>query len=236
MNNYGLRGFLIAFSVFFLLTFKGCSNAWSGTAGTDYFSLTILSIIVGSIIGAVGLLIGKQFKTEKQVKEKEFIVKNKKLIFILLPSILVLLYFFGRYNPLFSSSDKVTDNLQNNLGNLNGEWGYKNDKEDETWWLQICYNEDSKNGTYILSKKYDSWGENNDQKIKTVSEGPFTLIEGYDRYGDKAYVGKNSNTGNAVFAITQIENKYAVDWLLRISMIEDVMFGKHMSKLSNECK
>ena len=93
MNNYGLRGFLIAFSVFFLLTFKGCSNGWSGTAGTDYFSLTILSIIVGGIIGAVGLLIGKQFKTEKQLKEKVFIVKNKKLIFIFLPSVLVYYIF-----------------------------------------------------------------------------------------------------------------------------------------------
>ncbi len=235
MNNYGLRGFLIAFSFFFLLTFKGCSHGWSGTSGTDYFSLTILSIVVGSIIGAVGLLIGKQFKTEQPLKEKEFIVKNKKLIFILIPSALVLLYFFGRYNPIFNSNE-VTDNLQNNLGNLIGEWEYENKKEDETWWLQICYNEDAKNGTYVLRQKYDSWGENNDQKIKTVSEGPFTLIEGYDRFGDKAYIGKNNITGNAVFAITQIENRYAVDWLLRISIIEDVMFGKHMSKLSNECK
>jgi hypothetical protein len=236
MNNYGLRGFFIAFTVFFIVTFKGCNNAWSGTAGTDYFSLTMISIIAGGIIGTVGLLIGKQFKTEKPVYEKEFLLRNKKIILFILPSILVILYFFGRYNSALNPN-KVSDNLKNNLGNLNGEWAFKNDKEDETWWLQICCTEDAKNGTYILSRKPDSWGENtDDQQTKTVSTGEFKLVEGYDIYGDKAYIGKNKTTGNAVFAITQIENELAADWMLRISIIEDVMFGKQMNKLSNQCK
>ncbi len=170
-------------------------------------------------------------------------LKNLSVVFFmpywaLITASFLLFYIYGRVvSPdLGSDSSNISSSLKYNLSNLNGEWGYKNDKEDETWWLQICYNEDSKSGTYLLSQKYDSWGEGNNQKIKTVSEGPFTLVEGYDRYGDKAYIGKNTTNGNAVFAITQLENKYAVDWLLRISMIEDVMFGEHMSKLSNECK
>lgn len=170
-------------------------------------------------------------------------LKNLSVVFFmpywaLITASFLLFYIYGRVvSPdLGSDSSNISSSLKYNLSNLNGEWGYKNDKEDETWWLQICYNEDSKSGTYLLSQKYDSWGEGNNQKIKTVSEGPFTLVEGYDRYGDKAYIGKNTTNGNAVFAITQLENKYAVDWFLRISMIEDVMFGEHMSKLSNECK
>ena len=170
-------------------------------------------------------------------------LKNLSVVFFmpywaLITASFLLFYIYGRVvSPdLGSDSSNISSSLKYNLSNLNGEWGYKNNKEDETWWLQICYNEDSKSGTYLLSQKYDSWGEGNNQKIKTVSEGPFTLVEGYDRYGDKAYIGKNTTNGNAVFAITQLENKYAVDWLLRISMIEDVMFGEHMSKLSNECK
>ncbi len=170
-------------------------------------------------------------------------LKNLSVVFFmpywaLITASFLLFYIYGRVvSPdLGSDSSHISSSLKDNLSNLNGEWGYKNNKEDETWWLQICYNEDSKSGTYLLSQKYDSWGEGNNQNIKTVSEGPFTLVEGYDRYGDKAYIGKNTTNGNAVFAITQLENKYAVDWLLRISMIEDVMFGEHMSKLSNECK
>lgn len=235
LNDFGLRGFLIAFALFFILTFKSCSRAWSGTDGTDYFSLTITSIVIGGIIGCVGLLIGKQFKTESSLKEKQFLVKYKKIIIIVLPSILLLLYFFGRYNPLLSA-EKVSDSLKHNLSNLNGAWFYKSDKQDEKWWLQICYDETSKSGTYVLSRKEDSWGGNSEPKIQTVSEGSFNLIEGYDRYGDKAYVGQKTSTSTPVFVITQIENKYAADWLLRISEIEQEMFGEHMSKVSNECK
>ena len=137
---------------------------------------------------------------------------------------------------LLSCETATYNTLKNNLGNLNGEWSYKNNKENETWWLRVCYNEETKSGTYVLSQKYDSWGDNTNSKVKTISEGPFRLIEGYDRYGDKAYVGENSTNGNSVFAITQIENEYADDWLLRISLIEDVMFSKGMIKVSNECK
>lgn len=165
MNNYGFRGFLIAISVFFLLTIRGCSKALAGT-----FSLTILYMVVGGIIGAVGFLIGKQFKTEKQLNEKAFIAKNKKLLFISLCLVLVLLYLFGRHNAILNS-DKVEDSLRNNLSNLNGEWWYKNDKDDETWWLQICYTPDSKNGTYVLSHKYDSWGKKRIKKVRLLVKG-----------------------------------------------------------------
>lgn len=105
MNNFGLRGFLIAFTIFFILTFKGCSGAWSGSRGTDYFSLTLISILFGSIIGALGLLFGKQLKTEKEPLEIAYFTKYKKIILILIPSILILLYFFGRYNPIFNSNN-----------------------------------------------------------------------------------------------------------------------------------
>jgi hypothetical protein len=152
-------------------------------------------------------------------------------------SSLVFYIYVSSFSTNFSSnSNNISSSLKYNLSNLNGEWGYKNDKEDETWWLQICYNESAKNGTYVLSQKYDAWGEDKAPQLKTISQGQFTLIEGYDSYGDKAYIGRNITTGNSVFAITQIENKYAVDWLLRIPMIEDVMFGERMSKISNECK
>lgn len=152
-------------------------------------------------------------------------------------SSIVFYIYISSFSPNFSSnSNNISSSLKYNLSNLNGEWGYKNNKEDETWWLQICYNGSAKNGTYVLSQKYDAWGEDKAPQLKTISQGQFTLIEGYDSYGDKAYIGRNITTGNSIFAITQIENKYAVDWLLRISMLEDVMFGERMSKISNECK
>jgi hypothetical protein len=135
-----------------------------------------------------------------------------------------------------NNNSTITDTLKDNLQNLNGQWGFKNEKDDEFWQLNICYNNDSKTGTYVLKQKYDSWGKSEEQKINTVSEGSFSLAEGFDRYGDKAYVGNNSVTGNQVFVITQLENKYASDWSLRITMIEQDMFGEHMTKLSNECK
>jgi hypothetical protein len=235
MKNYGFRGFLIAFSLFFILTFKSCKGAYSGTEGTDFFSLTIIAIIVGAILGAVGLLIGKQFKTSKELDEIELFKKYKKLVLILIPSTLILLYFFGRYNTMFDSN-KISDTLINNLTNLNGEWSYHNTKQNENWWLQICYNDETKKGTYVLSNKSDSWGENKNQDIKTINQGSFDLIEGYDGYGEKAYVGRDVTMQKPIFLITQLENNYGMDWLLKISLIESDMFGEKMTKIGNECK
>ncbi len=135
---------------------------------------------------------------------------------------------------LMCRCNSVSNKLKNNLGNLNGQWVFHNDKQEENWQLEICYNDKSKSGTYVLSKYLDSWGGNND-KVKIISKGPFELIEGHDIYGDKAYVGKNKNDKSSVFAITQIENSISGEWLLRIRIIEDEMFGKQMDKLSNNC-
>ena len=71
MKDYGIRGFIIAFTLFFILTFGGCYSSWtwrdydSGQETTDYFPLTFSAIFVGGILGGVGLLIGKQFKKKK---------------------------------------------------------------------------------------------------------------------------------------------------------------------------
>lgn len=130
---------------------------------------------------------------------------------------------------------EISSNLRNNLKNLNGQWYFHNDKEDESFWLQICFDDKSKVGTFNISQKYDNWGGKNTEKTKTLSEGQFNLIEGFDRYGDKAYVGQKKS-GTPVFLVTQIENNLSTNWLLRISTIEDQMFGAGMTKLSDDCK
>jgi hypothetical protein len=165
----------------------------------------------------------------------------KKTLLCLFNSLLFFLVIlnFGCNNNIDSTSNnemELSNQLKDNLQNLNGEWAFKNDKEDENWWLQICFDSNKMQGTFILSQKYDSWGQNSNSKINIIDRGSFNLIEGYDMYKDKSYEGKNSSSGSTVFVITNLENPYSTDWHLRLRAIEDQMFGKYMTKVSNTCK
>ena len=164
---------------------------------------------------------------------KSLVISNKLISGVIGLVIIYFLFNFIR-NTTTVYSD-VESTLKNNLSNLNGEWSWHDKKQDETYWLNICYNESSKSGTYKIQNKADDWGSNTNNQLHTISAGNFILSEGQDRYGDKAYVAKNTSNSNPVFVITQLENRFASDWLLRISVIEDDMFGQSMTKLSNEC-
>ena len=142
--------------------------------------------------------------------------------------------------PLITKSDIgqyefLDDKLKNNLSNLNGEWSWKNTKEGEFWWLRVCFNSETQNGTYQILQQYDNWGDNNKNKVETIDEGSFQLKEGYDLFGDKAYIGVNTLNGNTAFLITQLDNNLAIDWLLRIRLVEKEQFGERMHKVSNKC-
>jgi len=129
---------------------------------------------------------------------------------------------------------KLSKTLRDNLGNLNGVWSYNNTKEDELWNINICYDKDSKSGTYVIKKKRNAWGGNKED-IQVISEGSFILEEGYDVYGDKAYIGKNTSTGRGEFAIVRLDTK--IDgWALEPVELEREMLGSGMDKVSNECK
>lgn len=113
------------------------------------------------------------------------------------------------------------------FSNLNGEWHWNDEKNDEDWRLDICYDEKEKTGTYKYSFKIQDWGDNTSNETHILSQGVFKLAQGYDRYGDNAYVGKNLN-GVDVFVITKYNH-------LKIVIIEDKMFGQGMIKVANEC-
>jgi hypothetical protein len=169
-----------------------------------------------------------------------FMSSNKLILFVLLGLLLIYIIFnfisITNSEESFGNEDSyVTSSLKNNLSNLNGEWSWHDKKQDETYWLNICYNESSKSGTYKIQNKADDWGSSTNNELHTISAGNFILTEGQDRYGDKAYVAINTSNSSPVFAVTQLENRFASDWLLRISMIEDDMFGHSMTKLSNQC-
>ncbi|MCF8430171.1 MAG: hypothetical protein K9G64_08575 [Bacteroidia bacterium] len=158
-----------------------------------------------------------------------FILSNK-----ILSSAIGLLLIYILYNVSISGKSNINSSLQNNLANLTGEWGWHDKKQEDNFWLTICFNQNSNTGTYKIQNKLDDWGGKKNT-LNTISSGSFSLGEGHDRYGDKAYVATDISTSNPVFAVTQIENKYAIDWMLCLSMIEDDMFGYGMSKLSNNC-
>lgn len=149
--------------------------------------------------------------------------------------IATLLFIFLLLQSCQNFDQSPSSSLENNLGNLNGEWYWHNKKQQENWWLILCYDEKSKQGTYELWHKYDDWGSDKKNDLKKMDEGNFTLTEGFDMYRGRAYVGKKNSNGPNVFAITQIDNRYAVDWFLRLSTIEDEMFGEGMTKTSNSC-
>jgi hypothetical protein len=205
--------------------------------------MSFLTLYVFVLFFAILLFVKWEMKKSEKVRNKVVgALKGFSVIFFipswaLITSGLILLFFYIKFigRPNASAYESVSSSLRNNLANLNGEWSYHNQKAEEMWWLQICYSDKTRKGTYLLSQKNDSWGANKNRQVRIISEGAFDLVEGYDRYGDKAYVGKNTETGNAVFAVTQLENRYATDWLLRISLIEDDMFGEYMRKVKNEC-
>jgi hypothetical protein len=138
-------------------------------------------------------------------------------------------------NSEYGQSEFLDDKLKNNLSNLNGEWSWKNTKEGEFWWLRVCFNNETQTGTYQILQQYDNWGDNKKNKVETIEEGSFQLKEGYDIFGDKAYIGVNTLNGNTAFLITQLDNNLAIDWLLRIRLIEKEQFGERMHKVSNKC-
>lgn len=222
---------MIAFAFIFILTFKSCSSSWQGTNG--YITLTIISSIFGLIIGLVGLVIGKQFKTNKELSEIEFLKKHKKIILVSSLTILSIIIISNQFNSLTIFSNSISSTLENNLENLNGKWGYNNKKQHEFWFLDISYDNSTKSGRYVLTLQNDSWGGDKNSEKKTIDTGTFNLVEGYDRYGHKAYVGENPNSGSSVFLITEVDNKYAMDWMLRLRIIEEDMFGEKMDKISN---
>lgn len=231
MKNYGFRGFIIAFCIIFILTFKSCNDSWQGDNG--YITLSIISSIFGLIIGLVGLVIGRQFKTNKEISEIEFLKKHKKTILISTISILGIILIYSQLNSISIFNNSISSTLENNLENLNGQWGYYNKNQHESWFLEINYDDATKSGSYILSQQNDRWGEDKNSEMTTIDKGIFNLVEGYDRYGHKAYVGENPKTNSSVFLITEIENKYAMDWMLRIRIIEEDMFGEKMYKINN---
>ena len=198
-----------------------------------YIILLIISSIFGSIIGLVGLIIGRQFKTNKEISEIEFLKKHKKVILISTLSLLGIILISNQLNSTSVFNDSISSTLENNIENLNGKWEYNNKKQNEFWFLEISYDESTKSGSYVLSQQNEAWGVNKNSEMRTIDKGIFNLVEGYDRYGHKAYVGENPKTNSSVFLITEIENKYAMDWMLRLRIIEEDMFGEKMNKINN---
>ena len=154
----------------------------------------------------------------------------KKNLFVLVSFLLV----SAICDSCGGGGNALSSELKDNLGNLSGIWSYTDKKEDELWNINICYNKDSNTGTYIIRKKRKAWG-GNPEEIQVISEGPFVLEEGYDVYGDKAYVGKNISTEHVAFAIVGLDRK--IDgWALEPVELEREMLGSGMKKVSNECK
>ncbi len=166
-------------------------------------------------------------------KNLVLLVLSNKILSSAIGLLLIYILFNISTNQM-NGKTSVNSSLQNNLANLTGEWGWHDKKQEDNFWLTICFNQNSNTGTYKIQNKLDDWGGKKNT-LNTISSGSFSLGEGHDRYGDKAYVATDISTSNPVFAVTQIENKYAIDWMLRLSMIEDDMFGYGMSKLSNNC-
>jgi hypothetical protein len=231
MKNYGFRGFIIAFTFIFILTFKSCNDSWQGDNG--YITLSIISSIFGLIIGLVGLVIGRQFKTSKEISEIEFLKRHKKIILISTISLLGITFISNKLDIISNFNNSISSSLQNNLENLNGKWEYSNKKQHEFWFLEISYDDITKSGNYVLNQQNEGWGVNKSSKMRTIDKGSFNLVEGFDRYGHKAYVGENPDTNNSIFLITEVDNKYAMDWMLRLRIIEEDMFGEKMNKTSN---
>jgi hypothetical protein len=229
MKNYGFRGFIIAFTFIFILTFKSCNDSWQGTNG--YITLSIISSIFGLIIGLVGLVIGKQFKTNKELSEVVFLKRYKKIILISAVTILGIIFISNQLNSVTIFSNSISSTLKNNLENLNGKWKYYNKNQHEYWAIEISYDNTTKSGSYTLRQQYEAWGEDKNQETKTIDKGNFNLIEGYDRFGNKAYIGENPDTNSTVFLITELDN--TMDWMLRLRIIEPDMFGEKMYKTSN---
>lgn len=226
MNNYGLRGFLISFILTFILTFQGCSSIVT----TKY--AIISSIGLAAITGMIGLLVGKQFKSEDAPPETQFFKKHEKYFYVsLIPFFIIVKLLYD--NPdIFDNTP--SQKLKDNLGNLDGTWAWESKKAESNYYLGVCFDLNTKSGKYDLATVREDW-ESEKSKISKIRKGKFKLVNGYDRYGDKAYVGKDIETDKAMFVITLLDNPYGNEWHLRLSMIEDEMFGHGMLKINNDC-
>jgi hypothetical protein len=188
------------------------------------------------------LLIAISYLTKNNLNFKNAVLKYLKsasIVFFMPYWVLIISYIIISYTIAsgisnFNQKEKPNGSLSSGLANLNGEWHWHDKKQDESFWLLICTN-DGKSGTYQLYDKQDQWAQNKKVEPYLRESGSFILEEGYDLYGDKAYVGINKETNQRAFVITQLENKYSSDWMLRIARIEDDMFAEQMDKLSNDC-
>lgn len=232
MSNYALRGFLMTFFIMFILTLRSCKSFLIGSS-ENYFALVISCIVIGTIFGLIGLVIGKYVKADQPPIENIIFKKYPLQIFGSLAVVFIGLYFYESWKPLLFDKD-VKSELKNNLENLQGVWFWADNKNDEKWFISICLTNIEQSGYCVITKHKDTWGGEKED-IMLVDESNFRLKEGYDIYGDKAYVGVSSQTGKTLFLVTQIENRYAVDWFLRISQIQDEQFGEGMIKIRNDC-
>lgn len=165
-----------------------------------------------------------QDATEKSENEKPVLRRNVVLISVLGGLIILLGVFF------YFNSNKVSDDLTGDLGNLTGTWFYENVKEREIWSLQICYSDATKSGTYAMYYRNENWGEHGSSGSKLRNQGQFTLIEGFDVYGEKAYVARDSQISSRPFVVRNLDG----EWQLAF---DDMQFGIDcMHKYSNECK
>ncbi|SEJ75215.1 hypothetical protein SAMN05216327_11893 [Dyadobacter sp. SG02] len=226
MSNYGLRGFLISFILVFVLTFQSCSSVVT----TKY--AIISSICLAAISGVIGLLVGKQFKSDDTPPETQFFRKYEKYFYVSLIPLIILVKLYND-NPGISSSEPSQE-LKDNLGNLDGTWAWESKKAESTYCLRICFDLNTKSGKYDLASLHEDW-ESEKSKLSKIRSGKFELVNGYDKYGDKAYVGKDTESDKPMFVITLLDNPYASEWHLRLSMIEDEMFGHGMLKINNDC-
>lgn len=149
---------------------------------------------------------------------------------------LSLIIFCVTFFSCGNRSENDNSNLRNNLSYLNGKWSWRDKKNEETWWLTICLDSDNRKGSYNINMRQDDWASKTENKTESINSGNFIIEQGYDMYGDKAYVAKDSKNNHISFLITQLENKYATDWLLKIGDIQDQQFGEGMNKISNNCK
>lgn len=234
MKNYSLRGFIIFFTIMFTITMRGCKSVLIGSS-ENYFFLTITSIVIGILFGVIGLIIGKNITTSNTPIEETFVKKYKYYLLSFFIVCLFGIYFYKSWSPLIFDKP-ITSELKNNLENLHGTWSWFNSKDAENWYLNICLSDKEQlTGNYALFQKYSSWGESKEPELKMISSGKFKIKEGYDYYGDKAYLGEDVDTKGLIFVINQLDNPYASDWHLRIGILQDIMFSKQMTKTNNDC-
>ena len=222
---------MIGFVIFFSLTFRSCNYIIHD--GEYLFGVVMYCLLIGGIFGYIGKIIGKKFMAEQEPKEVVFLKRYKKVLISIAAISLVLTYFYNDIKYLIIEKP-ASSKLVNNLENLNGTWAWHDKKNDDTWMMILCTSKDGLSGSYKIGHMYDKWGRTSSE-IEVIDQGNFKLIEDYDRYRDKAYVAIRQENNHRIFVITQIENKFASDWMLRLCTVEEEMFGEAMVKLDNDC-